>query len=225
MNKTNLLLFHGSLMGALPDGKTAHCPFRLENVSDANVAFALLGHYHRPALIPEASPIMGYPGSTEPLAFGEGDAHGYFVVDVEDGHVQASFEEAASRRYADKEFAIDDIANLSHLEEEIRAWAAGADVSKAIVRLTLSGSPHPDLDLDLETVRERLAPCFGALEIVDRTTELVEAEKLAKEPTSKGRFVRALLDLKASDPANARKYVTALRYGIRAIEKQPISLP
>ena len=77
----HILLFHGSNMTSVPEGKKAHAPFRPADVAATGAAYALLGHYHGARIHPDG---FAYPGSPEPLDFSEAGEHFVLRLEVAD---------------------------------------------------------------------------------------------------------------------------------------------
>ncbi len=77
----HLALFHGSLQwnGAVVEqGKEPHAPLRLEQIAEAGLHHAFLGHFHTPS----SSPFHTYPGNPDPLTFGEEGERGAAMATV-----------------------------------------------------------------------------------------------------------------------------------------------
>lgn len=83
----HIALFHGSEQGNLrfqESGKKPHAPFRAEQVEQAKLHHALLGHYHHP----KDAQHYTYPGNPDPLTFGEeGERAAVLVTVAADGTV------------------------------------------------------------------------------------------------------------------------------------------
>ena len=79
----HVALFHGSEQHAFPlqgEGKAPHAPFRAEQIAQAGLVHALLGHFHTPT----EAPTHTYPGNPDPLTFGETGSRGAVLLTVED---------------------------------------------------------------------------------------------------------------------------------------------
>ena len=81
----HVLLFHGSDVTSVPEGKPVHCGFRPEDIERTGADFALLGHYHEMRLRER----FAYPGSLEALDFSESGEHSVVKLTVDEAGVRA----------------------------------------------------------------------------------------------------------------------------------------
>src|ERR1700722_10160239 len=80
-----IALVHGSDEERCPPGKRATAPFTAAEIRAAGATLVLTGHYHGGAVHSDADgPVFAYPGSPEPVKFGERGEHGALVVTVRD---------------------------------------------------------------------------------------------------------------------------------------------
>src|SRR3989442_270328 len=83
----NLALVHASELSGLPmqdERKLPHAPFRAEELQQAGIDFAALGHYH----YPNEGDRFAYCGNPDPLTFGETGVRGALMLTVAgDGRV------------------------------------------------------------------------------------------------------------------------------------------
>ena len=83
-----IALVHGSDEDRCPPGKRATAPFTLAEIGASGATCALAGHYHNGAVVRRRGvPRLAYPGSPEPIKFGERGSHGALVVTAERGRV------------------------------------------------------------------------------------------------------------------------------------------
>lgn len=215
----HLLLFHGSDVRSVPEGKTAHCPFAPEDVAASGADFALLGHYHAPRLYPSERPYLGYPGSPEALDFSEEGAHCVLEVQVGEDRVRAELLPFGRVRYRTHRLDVSDLFSSEDLRQRILALGDG----EAIVRVVLEGQLQPDVDLDIEALYNACAERFAYLDIVDRTTAAYNLAALAEESTTKGAFVRLMRERIARLSGEERQIaVAALHYGLQAFDKREV---
>jgi DNA repair exonuclease SbcCD nuclease subunit len=214
----HLLLFHGSDLGAVPAGKTVHCPFRAEDIGVSGADFALLGHYHGPRLHRGPSPLFAYPGSPEPLDFSEEGPHGVLRLDVSESGVQAELVEAGKVSYRTREIDVAGVTSSDELRSAIADIPGGG-----IVRVVISGQLQPDVDINVEALYATCAELFDFLEIVDRTEPGHDLDQLAEESTTKGMFVR-LMRSRIDRLSDAEREVAeeALALGLRAFDRKEL---
>ncbi len=216
-NGVNLALFHGSDISALPEGKSAHCPFEREDVERSGADFALLGHYHRMRLWPPESPRYGYPGSSEPLDFGEEGAHHVLLATVERGIVAVEPLQINEVSYQTTELDVTGVSTSDHVRAAIRHLAGDEGPSGTITRVVLTGQAESDLDLDARALRDACHEQFRYLEVLNQTTPAFDLEEVREETTTKGAFARMLLERLAEAPEAERELIEqAMQYGLQA---------
>jgi predicted phosphodiesterase len=216
----HVLLFHGSDANALPAGKAAHCPFFPQEVQASGADFALLGHYHGARLYPPHAPVLGYPGTPEPLDFSEAGSH--FILRLEIGRpgINAELVPFGEVSYATHYLDVTPMLTSDQVRESILGLAGAA----AITRVVLEGEAHPELDLDLRTLYGACAERFGFLDIVDRTQPGYRLDELAEESTTKGAFVRLMQSrIERLQEEHREIAEQALRYGLRAFDRRELN--
>jgi len=215
---THLLVFHGSDLHAVPEGKRAHCGFKPEDVVRTGAAFALLGHYHGARLAPR----FAYPGSLEALDFSEAGQHFALRLEVGDGAANAELLPFGSVRYVTQTL---DVTGMSS-SEELRAGISALGDREAIVRVALAGHLQAEVELDVAALYNACAERFRFLELVDRTEPAYSLESLAMESTTKGAFVRLMQSrVEASAGVERETAELALRLGLQAFERREVIVP
>lgn len=206
----NLALFHGSAQGDLwfqGDGKVPHAPFRAEQIGDAGLQHALLGHYHGPV----DGPSHTYPGNPDPLTFGEtGDRAAVLVTVGDNGDLSRERLRVATSSVSDVEV---DLTGVTHAGEVVERVLAAASTLSGVVRVTLSGEVGTDVDLRLEDVAGLRPPSLDALvPRLGRISVAYDYEHLRTEQTVRGQFVRDVFDATdLTDEQRQRVLVTGLR--------------
>jgi len=208
-----IALVHGSDEDRCPPGKRATAPFTLAEIVTSGATCALAGHYHGGAVVRDdaGEPRLAYPGSPEPIKFGERGAHGALVVTVEDARVAIEAVELARTKLIDLDVALADAASehfvLAALEEALTPY--GRD---DFLRVRLNGTIAPGTRVDRDLIADRFGSFVGALEVSDETVA-ADYAAIAREPNVRGRAVADLLALAESGDADAR---AALRYTVAA---------
>ena len=154
---------------------------------------------------------MAYPGSPEPIKFGERGAHGALVVTVDGDAVAIEHVELARTRLIDLDVSLDDAASehavLAVLERALQPY--GRD---DFLRVRLCGTIAPGTRVDRELIADRCVAGLGALELHDATVA-ADYAAIAREPNVRGRTVADLLELAANGDEDA---TGALRYTVAA---------
>jgi DNA repair exonuclease SbcCD nuclease subunit len=219
---THVLLFHGSDLHAVPEGKRAHCGFQPEDVERAGAAFALLGHYHGARLYPAEHPRFAYPGSPEALDFSEAGRHSVLRLDVSEGGARAELLPFGLVRYETRRLDVTDMTN----SDDLRAGIAALADAEAIVRIVLEGPLQPHIEMDARALYNACAERFRFLDVVDRTEPAWSLEDLAEESTTKGAFVRLMqAQIEMAGGEDRERAELALRLGLQAFEKREMVVP
>jgi DNA repair exonuclease SbcCD nuclease subunit len=212
-----LALVHGSDEQRCPPNKRATAPFNVAEIVATGATLALTGHYHGGYIAKhERRPILVYPGSPEPIKFGEGPAHGAALVSIEGSSVAVELLPIARTR------ALDRTCDLTGAEHDqaifARVDSALAGLGDAdYIRLRLEGTLADGSRVDRDVVEARFGGRFGSLEVTD-ATHAYDYERLAREPTVRGQVVRdLLLAMRSGDPADAFAE-DALRFALAAFD-------
>jgi DNA repair exonuclease SbcCD nuclease subunit len=196
-----LALVHGSDEERCPAGKRATAPFTAAEVRDAGATLALAGHYHGGSIVSDAAgPVLAYPGSPEPIKFGERGAHGALVVTVHSGGVALESVPIARTRLLDLDVALDGATDegavIARLERALRNCGRND-----YVRAKLHGAVAAGTRVDRVLLAERCGAGLGALDLIDRTVS-ADYAALAHEANVRGRAIAELLA--ADDPHAAQ---------------------
>jgi DNA repair exonuclease SbcCD nuclease subunit len=210
-----LALVHGSDESHCPPNKRATAPFTKAEVIGSNATLLLTGHYHGGYVATSgARPVFAYPGSPEPIKFGEGPVHGALLVTVAGDRVEIAPFATARTRLLERTCDLTGVTNENAAFGKLEA--ALADCGRDdYVRLALHGSVAPGTRLDTALMEERLGAALGSLAVEDRTVSH-DYESIAREPTVRGHVVR---DLLAAGPAGA----VALKYALAAFDGTDIA--
>jgi len=218
--ETAIALLHGSDLTAVPSGKATHCPFERQDVEASGAAFVLLGHYHDLRLWPEGSPRLGYPGSPEPLDFGETGPHFVLLLDVSKNGVSAQPVQINEVSYRQEQINVAGMTTSDQVRAAIASLADGAPQSSEIIRVELVGQAEPEIQINLQALLASTADRFRYLDIVDKTLLAFDVDSLREEATTRGAFVRKVEErlATASTDEERQKLENALRYGLQAFE-------
>jgi DNA repair exonuclease SbcCD nuclease subunit len=222
--RTNIALVHASDISAVPEGKPAHCPFTREDIDRSGVDFALLGHYHELRLRPQESPRYAYPGSPEPLDFAEAGDHYVLLLTANGDGVSCEPRKINEVVYKTSTIDVSGMSTSDTIRKAICDLAEDEIAARAIMRVTLTGQPEPDLDLDLNAILQSTHERFRYLDpIIDKTDPPFDLEQIEEESTTRGAFVRMIQQrIALSSPAEVATLQDALHHGLRAFAGQEI---
>jgi DNA repair exonuclease SbcCD nuclease subunit len=219
--RTHLLLVHGTAQGAAFCSE-AYFPFAPEAVADAGFALCLAGHVHRATTLDR----VVYPGSPEPLGWGENGRHCAAVVECGGGSATVELVDINRTRYETRTLDCSGCASSAELDERVRAALDDEDPEPLFVRLRLSGEVSADCTIDVQRVAAKHGIRYGALVVEDATEPLLDVESRAQRKGLDGLFVRKLRERLAiaSGDAERRQIELALEAGLRAIEGREVIL-
>jgi DNA repair protein SbcD/Mre11 len=200
-----LALVHGSDEARCPPGKRATAPFNAAEIRAAGATFALTGHYHGGSVVrDDAGPVFAYPGSPEPVKFGEGGEHGALVVTVrDDASIDVESVPIARTRLADVTISVADAGDERTVIAACERALAGYGKSD-YVRATLRGTVQQGTRVDRALLTERAGAGLGALDIIDRSV-IADYAAIAHESNVRGRAVAELLAAADGGDDDARR--------------------
>jgi DNA repair exonuclease SbcCD nuclease subunit len=218
----HLAVFHGAEQSELSfvqqlrgddERKEPYGPFRAEQISEAGLHHAFVGHIHTP----RDAEFHTYPGNPEPLTFGETDSprRGLVIAELDDsgrvtGRERVNVAQSAVR---DLEISLDGCGNNSAIRDKVSSDLANAT---GFVRVTLTGEIGEAVEIDLNELRQ-LAP-RNLDGVVLQTRELHVAypiDKIATETgTIRGRFVEDVLASSELDEEEKQRVIVT---GLRAL--------
>lgn len=213
----HLLLLHASDMSNVPKGKATHCPFYPEQLRETGINFALLGHYHQGRL----APLYSYPGSPEPLGFDEEGRHCVLLLTINGEQLKPSLTPINRNLYRTVELDISEATTRDNIRDRIISLG---DLSSAFLRLILKGSLHPDVELDIDSLKESIRDNFRFINIINRTYPAYDLKELAQEPTVRGAFAKRMIQMmeQAKDRGERERIYNALIYGLQAFDQKEI---
>ena len=211
--RTHLLLLHASVTTGYFGAEGDHCPVTLDELAATGAAHVLLGHYHDGRTWGRAT----YPGSPEPLTWGERGTHAVNRLTLEDG--RATPELIPVNRMSFDELTVDvtgaqDSAELERtVEDRIRP---SADPGLAL-RVVLTGTVDEGCEVHPAELANGLSEGFGDIVIVDATEMPYDLETIAQEATVRGRFVAKLIERAEANPESRAQLRQAAVTGLRAL--------
>jgi hypothetical protein len=97
--------------------------------------------------------------------------------------------------------------------------------SRTILRVRLTGSLDPKLDLSFPELEERLAGDVLFIQWDDQTQPALDFESISREKTIRGRFVRVLNERIAAATEGDRAILERARlYGVQALSGREVRL-
>ena len=186
--------------------KQPHAPFDADDIERAGLAHAFLGHYHRP----RDAARHTYPGNPDPLAFGEEGERGAVVATIAaDGAVTRERRVVASTAAHDLRLDISGCTSQQNVRDRLAQAQAGRH---GVVRLTVEGELHPDVDLREDDLRLTLLESFEGAQIRFGSLHAgYDVEEIGGEQTVRGQFVRDVLQAGLPEDETRRVLAAGLR--------------
>ncbi len=216
-----IALVHGSDEERCPPGKRATAPFTAAEVRAAGATVALTGHYHGGSVVSDAAgPVFAYPGSPEPVKFGETGEHGALIVTVrDDATIGIESVPIARTRLLDVSISVDDAGDESALiaacERALEPFG-----KNDYVRATLRGTVQQGTRVDRALLSDRAGAHLGALDLLDRSV-IADYAAIAHESNVRGRAVAELLAAADGGDEDARRALAFVVAAFNGVEIAP----
>jgi DNA repair protein SbcD/Mre11 len=223
----NIVISHGSDASRVPEGKTKHGPFTVEEIAGKNILYCALGHYHQQRQLP--NPIDGaqiwYSGIPEGRGWDEQGTCGYLLGEIDNGSVRIESRACCQYKLNTLSVECDGLSTREQILDLILEHRGSEFDSNTILRIQLAGAIDPKLDLSLSELEERLAGEVMHIRWDDLTHPALDFESIAHEKTLRGRFVRALNESIAAAPEEEKlKLERARVYGVQALSGREVRL-
>ena len=206
---THVALCHAAERSSLAEqggAKQPHAPFDADDIERAGLAHAFLGHYHRP----RDAARYTYPGNPDPLAFGEDGERGAVVATIlGDGSITRERRAVATAPAHDLSLDVTGCASQQDVRDRLLRATGGR---RGVVRLTMQGELHPDVDLREDDLRRLLLESFDAVQIRSGALQAgYDLEEIGREQTVRGQFVRDVLEADLPEDETRRVLAAGLR--------------
>lgn len=200
-SKNNLLLLHCDAMTTSP-----YLPIKTELLDSLGFDYVALGHIHKAV---QLKPNIFYPGSPEPLNFGEEGKHGYIKGILKDKKLELNFVNANKREFITAQIKVEPEMNTADIVEKVSS-ECGRGISSNIYRLIFSGIIHPQIDVD--NVMREIKDSFYSVEYYDRTIPDYDIKKVYQENKDNivGKFIQSLTKEATKDPIAYKALIKGL---------------
>ncbi|MFV1961454.1 MAG: exonuclease SbcCD subunit D [Acidimicrobiia bacterium] len=220
VDSVHIGLFHGAEEGAIPfevdrDGnpKSGHAPFTEQEIEASGMAHALVGHYHSP----KDRDLYTYPGSPDPLSFGEINQPGLVIADFgPKGLVDRSRMEVWVTKVHDLPLDITGAENSTDVLEQHAELINGLT---GYARVTIQGRLNPDAELPVSQLQAERGQLEAQYLRIGLLIPAYDFDALIEEPSVRGGFVRSVM---ASDLEEGERN-DVLTAGLKALDDLPIS--
>lgn len=211
--KTNILIIHGDIF----DRNSKYLPINKNSLIDKGFDYVALGHIHKHQFINKR---ICYPGSPEPLDFGELRKHGIVEGTLYKDDIDIRFLPFAKREFIIKKIKVN--PNMDYLEiiNNIKECDLSSNKLSNFYRIILDGIRDYDIKLNISELEDLLSSEFDYIEIIDKTIPDYDLVKLQNENADNiiGMFIA---EMKNKDLDN-KIVKDALYYGLKALLKEKV---
>lgn len=204
-----IAVLHGSLDAAWSDRSI---PLRSSALQSIGLDYIALGHIHRPGEQRLGPGWVCYPGRIEGGGFDDPGGAELVLYDPGEDEPRPRRLPFPSRPIAEETW---DLTGMDTRRELTDRFEEAADAAR-ILRVHLTG--HPPFAIELESLRDRFAGRFFALELIGPEATEIALESIESEPTIRGAFARqARRRIEAAADEEERATLrAALRHGLAA---------
>jgi exonuclease SbcD len=194
----------------------AYCPFSPEETRAAGFAYCFAGHIHSAS----SSDALVYPGSPEPLGWGELGRHCVALASIESTGVEVELVEVNSHRYEERKVSCQDCEHGAEVAERLESALSDSDAGVVHLRAVLEGEVDRECLIDPEELAAPYRERYAEFAVIDETYPRYDLEALAAQPTAAGHFVRRLQERIEDETDQDQRHILelALASGLRALD-------
>lgn len=210
--KVNILVAHGTL-NASDKAEREYNPISEKVLEEKGFDYVALGHIHKLDYNTVPNQKIVYPGSTVSLGFDELGKHGMIVGNVEKGKVELEFVPIDSKEFVERDLDVTSMLDLEDLAEKINS---GNYSENEYYKISLVGKRNFEIDL---YKLNKLIENSNIIKVKDNTKMNYDLEKIARENTLKGLFVKEIMQQMKDNPENEEVLRNALDIGFEILDK------
>ncbi|MGO3167676.1 metallophosphoesterase family protein [Senegalia sp. (in: firmicutes)] len=193
-DKNNILLLHADLL----DKNSKYMPIDKKIVENLGFDYLALGHIHKHQCI---GGNICYPGTPEPLDFGELGEHGIIEGVVDKNSLDLNFIPIAKRNYHNLYLNIDSQMTYNDILNQIIDMEDKDNFKKDFFRIILEGFIDKDMKYKIKELEYKLKDDFYFLKIIDNTKEDYDLESMLRENKDNiiGKFIKEMKEKDLGD--------------------------
>jgi len=211
-DKINILVAHGTL-NASNKLEKEYNPISEKMLEEKGFDYVALGHIHKLDYNTKPNQRIVYPGSVVSLGFDELGAHGMIVGNVEKDKIELEFVPIDDKEFIVKEIDVTDLLDLDELATIINNIEFSEN---KYYKISLIGRRNFEIDL---YKLNKLIVNGNIIKIKDYTKLNYDLEKISKENTLKGLFVKEILQKMDENPDDEEILQNALDIGFEILDK------
>ena len=175
--------------------------------------YVALGHIHKLDYNTKVNQNIIYPGSTVSLGFDELGKHGMIVGNIEKGSLNLQFVPLDNKEFVIREIDVTEMLDLDELATTLNNMMFAENT---YYKISLIGRRNFDIDL---FKLNKLLLCNNIIKIKDYTKINYDLERISKENTLKGLFVKEIMDKMSNNPEDQEVLENALEIGFEILDK------
>ncbi len=210
--KLNILIAHGTL-NASNNLEKEYNPISEKLIESKGFDYVALGHIHKPDYNNKQDQRIVYPGSTVSLGFDELGNHGMIVGDITKNSLKLEFIPMDNKEFIIQEIDVTDILDLDELVTKINNIEFNEN---KYYKISLIGKRKFEIDM---YKLNKLILNNNIIKVKNYTKLNYDLEKISKESTLKGLFVKELLEKLNNNPDDIQILENALEIGLEILEK------
>ena len=211
-DKINILVAHGTL-NASNTLEKEYNPISEKMLEDKGFDYVALGHIHKLDYNTKPNQRIVYPGSVVSLGFDELGKHGMIVGNIEKDKIELEFVPIDDKEFIIKEIDVTDLLDLDELATIINNIEFSEN---KYYKISLIGRRNFEIDL---YKLNKLIVNGNIIKIKDYTKLNYDLEKISKENTLKGLFVKEILQKMDENPDDEEILQNALDIGFEILDK------
>ena len=207
--KINIFVVHGTLDASLTELKDYN-PISSVELKKIGFDYVALGHIHKNNFSENGKII--YPGSTISLGFDELGKHGMITGEIKKNKNELEFIKLDETEFVEKELKCTEINSIEELVEEINKIKIEEN---KLYKIILTGKRNFEIniyDLYKYELNEKI------IKIKDQTKPNYDVEKISKENTLKGLFVKEIIEELKNKNYDEQTIEKALEIGMEILE-------
>lgn len=219
----NVLVVHGDFVR--DSTGSSYLPIFPEDIEGSGADYVALGHIHVRTEFQCGTATCVYPGSPEPLDFGEVGEHGVYLVELGKGSVKTKFVPTAKRKMHRVSCDITGADTLEKVCAAILSVGEPSERKGGLWEVTLTGVADPEIDLDLDEIKRAISNEFFYVKLVLDVVPDYNVAAIASSNVQglESRFVRAIMEEReqakaAANEARVRLLEKALYFGLDAMK-------
>jgi DNA repair exonuclease SbcCD nuclease subunit len=184
--KPNILLLHCDLNGSKDKEGFSYCPILTSKIKSLKFDYSALGHVHKTNYEPNNNIV--YSGSLTSFGFDELGDHGMIVGEIKNGNLETEFVPLDERKFEEIHLDVQKFNSKEEIIEEINVMYLEP---KTMYKIILEGKRNFEIE-DREILN--LLTQENVLKVKDKTKINYDLEKISKENSLKGIFVKEVLE-------------------------------